>query len=372
MTSLLRQRVRATASEVAEPSATGKHISRIMLVDDSLTVRTVFKRMISREDDLKVVAEASSAEQALSKLRALQVDVILLDLEMPGRGGLEALPELIEASGGAQILVVSSLTEQGAEASLTALAIGAAETLLKPLPGGFNDDYRSTMLAAIRALSAKSTLSQASASPIAENAAQFTEQAMQPKVVAIGASTGGIHALNLFLRALPSSFSLPILITQHLPDNFIPVFARQIELTAVRETVLAGEGIEVRPNRIIIAPGHGHMQIRKIGTRFLTSLSPHVEASGCKPSVDPMFASCAEAYSGQMAAILLSGMGRDGTLGASQVAKAGGVVLAQDQESSAVWGMPRSASETGLAQLTASPEVLAQHLTRMASGRSPK
>lgn len=340
---------------------------RVMLVDDSLTVRTVFSRMIDRESDLAVVAEAGTAEKALFTLRSTQVDVILLDLEMPGMGGLEALPMLLEAASGAHVLVVSSLTEDGAEHTLTALSIGAADTMLKPRPGGFNDDYRDALLTKIRALGGRETESGGTTSSQtgANDAVPTGRSPRAPRIVAIGASTGGIHALNLFLRRLPHDFDLPILITQHLPESFIPVFARQMELAAGREAVLAEDGTAIRRGRIVIAPGNGHMTARRIGepsaagSGVVTAIAHDPAPSGCMPSVDPMFESLAVAFDGHVAAVLLSGMGRDGTLGAEKVHCAGGTVYAQDEASCAVWGMPRSVSERGLARAVCPPEGLA-------------
>ena len=328
---------------------------RVMVIDDSLTVRTVFSRMIDRETDLAVIAQSGTAEQALMVLRSTKVDVILLDLEMPGMGGLEALPKILETARGTQILVVSSLTSDGAEATLAALQMGAADTMLKPRPGGFNDDYRTSLLGKIRALGGKPA--PVPAAPLGALARPRT--AKPPKVLAIGASTGGIHALNLFLRRLPAGFDLPILITQHLPESFIPVFARQMETAANREAMLADEGVAITPRRIIIAPGHGHMIVRRRGRECVIGLAHHAAASGCRPSVDPMFETLAEAYDGHVAAVLLSGMGRDGTEGAERVAAAGGAVYAQDEATCAVWGMPRAVSERGIACAVCPPEELA-------------
>lgn len=332
---------------------------RVMVIDDSLTVRTVFSRMIDREADLAVIAQSGTAEQALMVLRSTKVDVILLDLEMPGMGGLEALPKILETARGTQVLVVSSLTTDGAESTLSALQMGAADTMLKPRPGGFNDEYRTSLLGKIRALGGKPAPSLAVASTAAPVTPARHRTAKPPKVVAIGASTGGIHALNLFLRRLPASFDLPILITQHLPESFIPVFARQMETAANREAVLADEGVVIAPRRIVIAPGHGHMIVRRSGNQFVTGLAYHPAKSGCRPSVDPMFETLAEAYDGHVAAVLLSGMGRDGTEGAERVAEAGGAVYAQDEATCAVWGMPRAVSERGIACAVCPPEELA-------------
>ncbi|TMM47397.1 chemotaxis-specific protein-glutamate methyltransferase CheB [Qipengyuania marisflavi] len=337
-----------------------------MIVDDSLTVRTVFSRMIQREGDMEIVATAGTAERALMELRSTEVDVILLDLEMPGMGGLEALPKMLETSGGAQVLVVSSLTAEGAEHTLTALSMGAADTMLKPRPGGFNDDYRDSLLGKIRALGSGVAEKEAEANTAA--AAPSPRKARigkRPQVIAIGASTGGIHALNLFLRKIPANFDLPILITQHLPASFISVFAKQMEMAAGRKAVLADEGVEITKGSIVIAPGHGHMIVRKSAGRFVTGLAYHPAKSGCTPSVDPMFETLAEVYDGHVTGVLLSGMGRDGTDGAQAIANAGGTILAQDAATSAVWGMPRAVAENGVAAAVLPPEGLAEKLLTM-------
>lgn len=344
--------------------------ARVMLVDDSITVRTVFARMLGRQAEFEIIAQAGTAEQALLKLRGTEVDVILLDLEMPGMGGLDALPKLIDAGRGAQILVVSSLTRDGAEATLSALAMGAADTMLKPRPGGFDDKYQDTLLEKVRALAGND---RGSAPLPAKDLPPATIRRVfpTPRAVAIGASTGGIHALSNLLRELPDSFDLPILITQHLPASFIPVFARQMELAAKREAVLADSGVEVKKNRIVIAPGHGHMTVKREGERIFTALDYSPAKSGCMPSVDPMLASCAEAFDGRIAGVILSGMGRDGSEGAALVSRAGGPILAQDEESSAVWGMPRGVVENGIASSVLSPGDLAARLCELAGVSQP-
>lgn len=350
------------------PSGTGDpaHTSvRVMLVDDSLTVRTVFNRMIGQEDGLAVVAQAQTAEMALSILRSTKVDVILLDLEMPGIGGLGALPTILEIADGAQVLVVSSLTEVGAEATLAALSMGAADTMLKPRPGGFNEDYKSALLGKIRALGARRRGDDAAA-PAARPASARPAGRKPIHVVGIGASTGGIHALNLFLRELPATFDLPILITQHLPESFIPVFARQVEDAAGRPAVLAEEGTRITRGTIVIAPGHGHLTVRRVGRVAVTGIAQDRATSGCMPSVDPMFATLCDAFDGHVAAVLLSGMGRDGTEGAQKIAAAGGTIFAQSEATCAVWGMPRFVTESGLASAVLPPQELAQKIVTMA------
>lgn len=344
------------STERADPLAASQRTVRVLIVDDSLTVRTVFTRMLQRESDIWIVATASTAERGLQELAVQDVDVVMLDLEMPGMGGIEALPRIQKAAPKAQILVISSLTADGAQHTVQALSLGAADTMLKPRTGGFNDDYRATLLGKIRALAGVDP----QRSPVPTRPATASRRATKrPQVVAIGASTGGIHALNLFLRQIPQRFDLPILITQHLPASFIPVFAKQMEMAARRPAILADEDVEIRRGHIIIAPGHGHMVVRKSSGRYVTGLARHPVKSGCLPSVDPMFETLAEAYDGHVAAVLLSGMGRDGTEGAQAIAAAGGAIYAQDAASCAVWGMPRTVTETGLTTAALPPAQLA-------------
>lgn len=177
-------------------------------------------------------------------------------------------------------------------------------------------------------------------------------------MLAIGASTGGIHALNQVLRDLPPEFDLPILITQHLPPSFIPVFARQVEMASGRRTNIAEEGSEIRAGEVSIATGHGHMVVHRSRGRLFAKTSSAPTHSGCMPSVDPMLTSLTEACEGRVLAVILSGMGRDGSIGAKTLKEAGGSVFAQDAETSAVWGMPGAVAKAGTASLVAPPTEL--------------
>ncbi|QDH35945.1 chemotaxis-specific protein-glutamate methyltransferase CheB [Porphyrobacter sp. YT40] len=334
-----------------------------MIVDDSLTVRTIFKRMVESDPALVITGTASSAENAIAQLTAAPADVVLLDLEMPGIGGLDALPAILATPGGPQVLVVSSLTMDGAEHTMAALQMGAADTLLKPRPGGFTEDYRAQLLGKIRALGTRGADPVAARAP-APPAPSFARPSLarrtaRPEVVAIGASTGGIHALGLMLRRLGPECEQPILITQHLPASFMPVFARQVETACARPTDIAEDGMALIPGRILIAPGHGHLVVQRSATRLVARISSEPAPSGCLPSVDPMLASLAEVCEGRALGVILSGMGRDGVVGAQALVAAGGMILAQDADTSAVWGMPGAVARAGLASLVAPPERLA-------------
>lgn len=342
--------------------------ARVLIVDDSLTVRTVFKRMIESSGKLEIAGTANTAERALSMLRKPEeigrVDVILLDLEMPGMGGLEALPLLLDTDNSLEVLVVSSLTEDGAEATIKALSMGAADTMLKPRPGGFNDEYQAQLLSKIAALGENGSelqkTSSASQADVSDRSCAQVPASFQPEVIAFGASTGGIHALNVILKAMPDNFDVPILITQHLPSSFIPVFARQIEVVSNRPAVIAEDGVPIRAGEIAIATGHGHMVVKREHGALVCRLGVAPAPSGCMPSVDPMLSSLAEACDGNVLAIILSGMGRDGALGAAELARRGGVIFAQDAKSSAVWGMPGAVAKAGITSFIAPPEDLAQ------------
>ncbi len=346
---------------------------RVMIVDDSLTVRTIFKRMVDSDAALVAVGTASSAEDAIKQLGTSPADVVLLDLEMPGIGGLDALPAILATPGQPQVLVVSSLTMDGAEHTLAALQMGAADTLAKPRPGGFTEDYRSQLLVKIRALGSRAVDNTAAPMIAARARAEaepsfarpgLTRRTWRPQVVAIGASTGGIHALGLMLRQLGRDFDVPLLITQHLPGSFIPVFARQIEAAVGRTVDIATDGLPLTPGRIVIAPGHGHIVVRRKGSGsgsfggLVVDVCTKPAASGCTPSVDPMLSSLAEACEGRALGVILSGMGRDGALGAKDLVAAGGTIFAQDADSSAVWGMPGAVARAGLASMIAPPDRL--------------
>jgi two-component system, chemotaxis family, protein-glutamate methylesterase/glutaminase len=340
------------------PKKSARKPIRVMIVDDSITARTVHSRIVEGDPAMSVVAIAGTAEQAIALLGAVQVDVILLDLEMPGIGGLDALPKILEISRGGRVLVVSSQTQSGAEHTLSALSLGAADTMPKPSSGGFGNDYRGSLLEKVRALGSASPTHQPplKAVPPGRRAAGSTSK---PKVLAIGASTGGIHALGLLFGSLSRRLDLPILVTQHLPGSFMPVFARQLTVASGYEASIADDDAEMLPGRILIAPGDAHLTVRMRGGRVRVRLDGAAQASGCTPSVDPMFSSVAEVFGSNTLGVVLSGMGRDGVEGARRIVDAGGTVLAQNEASCAVWGMPRAVADAGLAAAVLPPEEIA-------------
>lgn len=335
---------------------------RVLVVDDSPTVRAVLARLIAGETDLELTAALSSAEEAIATLVQSAPDVILLDLDMPGMGGLDAIPRMLDLAAPVRILVVSSLTVRGAEHTLSALSLGAADTLAKPRPGEFGDEYRATLLRKVRLLGRVAKRARIRAAPPAPPPLRPYGK-NPPQILAIGASTGGIHALGQLLGALPPRVHLPILVTQHLPASFMDAFVRQLRAASGRGAAVAQAGMAILPGQIVVAPGDAHLTLAasRQGT-IVARLEDGPAASGCRPSVDPMFSSCATLFGCHAMGVVLSGMGRDGAEGAAQIVAAGGTILAQDAASSAVWGMPGAVSDAGLASAVLPPDQIAQRI----------
>jgi len=339
---------------------------RLMIVDDSMVARAVLTRMLEADGGFEIVAVAGTAEDCIDALAQVRVDTILLDLEMPGAGGLKSIPRILQAACGARVMIVSSLAEEGAEETVAALALGAADTLPKPGTGRFNGRFSEVLMAKLRALGRAENQDYSpapAAVPRAVNAAPLRAMAPDPlRLLAIGASTGGIHALSSFFQALPAKIGVPILVTQHLPAPFMSVFARQLSNAAGREAIVAEDGLRLLPDRIVIAPGDAHLTVEICGGRLVARLLRNRSSSGCLPSVDPMLASAGALLGAEALGVVLSGMGRDGLEGAMALIGAGGSVIVQDEASSAVWGMPRAVADAGLACAVLPPAKIARRV----------
>jgi two-component system chemotaxis response regulator CheB len=338
---------------------------RVFIVDDSALVRSAFSRLVESEPGLELAGTATTAEDALAQLGTLHVHVILLDLEMPGMGGMRALPEIIRRSGSARVMVVSTLTAEGAEHTVQAMALGAADALRKPGLGGFDQGYRERLIERIKGLGRRPLRRPGSApAPAAPRRRALT--AARPEVLAIGASTGGIHATGQLLGALPPVLGIPIIITQHLPAEFTRPYANQLREFSGREVTIAEDGMELLPERIHLAPGDAHVTVKRIDQRTVIRLDRTPSETGCMPAVDPMLASLAQVYGPNVLGVVLTGMGRDGTEGARAVVAAGGNVLVQNEVSSAVWGMPGSIARAGLAAAVLHPRDIAARVAACA------
>lgn len=341
-----------------------------MIVDDSVVARAVLSRMVESDDAFELAAVAGTAEDAIDALHAVRVDTILLDLEMPGAGGLRSIPRILDAAMGAHIMIVSSMAEEGAEETVAALALGAADALPKPGTGRFNGRFSEVLLSRLKALGyAENRAPVLTPSPVVS--APLRAMSNDPiQLLAIGASTGGIHALNSFFEALPKRIGVPILVTQHLPPPFMPVFARQLSIASKREALVAEDGMALLPDRVIIAPGEAHLTVQGKPDNAFIRLDTTPASSGCMPSLDPMLQSAGSVFGAGAAGVVLTGMGRDGVLGAARLVSAGGSVLAQDEATSAVWGMPKAILDAGLACAVMEPDKIAARIATRVGGPS--
>jgi len=330
----------------------------VLIVDDSVVARAIMARAIDGAGRFVVAGAVSDAKTAQAFLAKHRVDVIVLDVEMPGIDGLTALPDLIAAGQGARVLIVSSACDDGAVTTVQALALGAADTLVKPDAGAFAGRFGDLLNEKLTRLVAPDEVIMPRTPPGAAAPGNDFD------IVAIGASTGGIHALSQLLRLLPADFRLPILITQHLPESFMPYFAAQVAVLAGRPCVVAENHVRVRPGRILVAPGRAHMRCVTVSDGVAVRLSNARAPSGCLPSVDPMLESVAEVYGARALGVVLSGMGRDGAIGAAKLAGAGGSLVVQDRASSVIWGMPGAVAGEGLADAILPPDEIGQLIAR--------
>lgn len=342
-----------------------------MIVDDSSVARAVISRMVAAHADFEVVALAGNAREALDALKGIKVDIVLLDVEMPGTSGIEALPDILRAGDGARVLIVSSMAEEGAELTVRALAQGAADTLPKPGTGYFAGRFSEVLAERLRQIGRVSREREPLARP--EPGKEITLRDMPDGTlgcVALGASTGGLRALIDFLRPLPKKIGVPILVTQHLPAIFMPYFARQLEAASGRAARVVAGGDALVADIIHVAPGDAHLCVERSGLHVTVRLDNCPAPSGCLPSVDPMLTSIAEAYGDAALGVMLSGMGRDGLIGSHRLVESGGAMLVQDQGTSAIWGMPRVVAEAGLASAVLPPADLARRVALHAKGGS--
>lgn len=349
----------------------GEPATRVMLVDDSIVVRSITERIIESAGGFDIVASLPTATEALVWLDKGRVDVIILDIEMPGMSGLAALPQMLAKARGARVIILSANCDEGGPAAVEALALGAADTLLKPGRGTFAGRFGETLVARVRALAASERqplplpVSIAPAGPV--EMPELGARAIA--AIGIGASTGGIVAINAFLQALPKRIDCPMFITQHLPGGFMTFFAEQLARATGRKVVVAEDGMRVERAHIYVAPGEAHLRLTILSGKPHIMLDRSPSPVGACPSVDPMMASMADVYGTGACAVMLSGMGRDGLEGVRDVRREGGLVLAQDVGSSVVWGMPGAVAREGLAEAVLDPEQIGKLVVRTFESR---
>jgi two-component system chemotaxis response regulator CheB len=340
---------------------------RVMLCDDSPTARTAMGRVLEADPQVRVVARAGDGRQALQVLGALPAaerpDVLLLDLEMPVMDGMTVLPLLLQAQPRLAVIVASALTQTGAEASMAAMRAGAADYLPKPSAagGGVRDPgFQAELLAKVKGW-ARMRAAPAAPRPVLAPAPR-AGLAPRPRVIAVGASTGGPQALAAFVRALRAPPPVPVVMVQHMPAGFTAMLADHLSRLGGPPAAEAREGEALRAGRLYLAPGDRHLLVEGGGGALVARLGSGPPENFCRPAVDPTLRSLVAACEGRVTAVILTGMGADGMLGCKAVAAAGGTVLAQDEASSVVWGMPGAVAKAGLAQALLPPEQLAERV----------
>lgn len=338
---------------------------RLLIVDDSVVARTILERILSASGSFTVVQKTSNAEQALTVLAQHSVDIVLLDVEMPGQSGLVALPAILKAGRGAKVIILSGNCQEGSAAAVEALALGASDIISKPTSGTFGDAFSRALLERIGRISGRS----GPRSHMLPAVQLRALRALQPLgCLGIGASTGGIHALGQLFTGMAAPLGVPILLTQHLPPSFIPYFATQLGRMTSLPVKVAEQGETLRPDHVYIAPGEANLGCRRSMSGHVTvSLSAERAPSGSLPAVDPMLAAIAHCYGAGAAAVVLTGMGRDGTEGGREIVRANGWIVAQDEESSVVWGMPGSVARAGLASALLPPQQIMGFVAKRAA-----
>jgi two-component system chemotaxis response regulator CheB len=371
---------------VARPRDAADGPIRVMLVDDSAFIRGMIGRWIADLPDIAVVASHSNGRRAADDVARSQPDVIVLDIEMPEMDGLTALPLILERRPGTTVIVASTLSRRGAEVSLRALTLGAADYIPKPdAATGLASaaDFRTDLIAKIRSLGARRTRRlPARSSPAAAErpvrpavdksrlpVATRHVAAAPVRLVVIGSSTGGPQALTrLFGDAGQALARVPVLVVQHMPPTFTAILAEHIGKAAGRPAAEGVDGEALRPGRIYVAPGGRHMLIAGKAGEAVIRLTDDPPVNFCKPAVDPLFSSAAHSFGAGALAIVLTGMGSDGAKGAAAIAEAGGAVIAQDEATSVVWGMPGAAVAAGACSEVLSLSDIGPRVARILTG----
>ncbi|HPF40000.1 MAG TPA: chemotaxis response regulator protein-glutamate methylesterase [Phycisphaerae bacterium] len=321
---------------------------RVLIVDDSVFMRGMLKSAMEGVTDIEVVGTAMNGADGLKKIESLRPDVVTLDFEMPGMTGLEVLEHVMKLRPIIPVVMVSTKTQKGARITLEALQLGAVDYVAKPLgeKSATLQSFREDVLNAVRAAAAsnRSRIGKKQEETVVE--ARGFKGAPPNVIVAIGISAGGPATLHKFVPAIPQSFP-PIVVTQHMPADFTGPFAARLNEVSKVTVKEAEVGDELLPGTLHLAPGGRHMKVEKHIGKLRIALDDGPKVSGFRPSVDVLFNSLANVAGNRVVAIVMTGMGNDGSEGIRLLKQKGAVTLAQDQASSIVYGMPKAAYETG-------------------------
>lgn len=355
----------------------------VLLVDDSAVIRGLMSRAVDADPDIHVVGTASDGSIAVNLAKATKPDVVVLDIEMPVMDGLTALPLILQAAPGCKVIMASTLTLRNASISMQAMSLGASDYLPKP-SAKFGDEvevfYRE-LITKIKVLGSAAL----HVAPSVGTAAKITPVAPKPVVLAghpntplhvsgvhamaIASSTGGPQALLSFFGQLKGRLpNLPIFITQHMPPTFTTILAEHIAQASGRPATEGKDGLKVEAGHVYVAPGDFHMVPEKQGNDVIIRVNKDPQENFCRPAADPMLRALSRIYGKHLLVVVLTGMGQDGMLGAKEVVAAGGSVIAQDEASCVVYGMPKAVVENGLCRAVLPLSEMGRYLLQQIEG----
>lgn len=345
---------------------------RVFVVDDAVVFRHAVSEELARDPALEVVGTAANGRLALSRIPQVNPDLVILDIEMPELDGLQTLAQLRKTHPRLPVIMFSALTERGAAATLDALALGATGYFPKPAcEGGLDaalEVLRTRLIPEIKAICQRAQWTRVQPTPIAK-----ARRSSRVEVVAIGASTGGPNALAEIFKALPHDFPVPIVLVQHMPPMFTRLLAERLTAQSSVPVREGQTGDVLRAGNAWIAPGGHHMIVAKDGNEIRLRLHQDAQENSCRPAADPLFRSVAQTYGSAALGVILTGMGQDGLRGCEAMRSAGAAILAQDEATSVVWGMPGAVVRAALAdQVLPLPAIAAEIIDRVNLGRKAR
>ncbi|HLH06092.1 MAG TPA: chemotaxis response regulator protein-glutamate methylesterase [Terriglobales bacterium] len=325
------------------------NVARVLVVDDSALMRKLIPQILERDTSIQVVGTAMDGTFAMEKIADLRPDVVTLDLDMPRMDGMETLRKIMRQYK-LPVIVVSSLTTEGATATLKALGLGAFDFVAKPQDATNNMSAVAEELIDKIKVAARCQMISVPEPKVSSSKTRKTRRPVAPnRVVAIGISTGGPQALQYMLSHFPAEFPATILVVQHMPEGFTEMFARRLDETCALEVKEARSGDMLLAGRVLICPGDRHMKVKRMPLGNVVVLADGERVNGHRPSVDVLFHSVAREFGTDAVGLLMTGMGEDGAEGLGAIKAAGGMTIAQSEESCVVFGMPRVAIERGYA-----------------------
>ncbi len=327
---------------------------RVLVVDDSALMRQFISDILRTDARLEVCGVARDGRDALEQIKVLNPDVVTLDVEMPNMDGITALQEIMRVNP-RPVIMLSTMTQEGADTTLKALALGCVDFIGKP-SGSISLNIKDIGREIIEKVVAASGARVRGRSAVFGAKAQASEfRRMNPPassgrrdIVAIASSTGGPMALSELLPRLPKNFPVPIVITQHMPKEFTGSFAKRLNEESQIEVVEGFDGLSLKPGRAVIAPGGSHLIVKRRAGSAVCGLSDAPPVLSVKPAANIMFLSVADEYGGNVLCVILTGMGRDGTDGAKALKRRGAYVIAESQKTCVVYGMPKAAADAGI------------------------